>query len=202
MGAAVPAWAAIDNPGFETGTLQDWSSSSGGGNGAVSVVTSSGPWSAAEGTYFALLETDTGAGSNAVTTLSQQVYLSAGAQVSLQYFFQDDARSYSATASVALVNGAPISVLDLYGTGDETPDSDWVAVTSDPVAATGTYEISVTIRDGGTSVKRAMLGVDDFAATGAGGPGPAGPVPEPMTMVAGFLSLAGVAGYMRKRRMK
>lgn len=213
--AAAPAWGAIVNPGFENG-LVGWTWSAGGGNGSVSNAIVNGPWTAPEGLQFALLLTDTGLNSNNVTTLHQVASLNAGDKVQFKYWFWDDSRSFVAQAAVNLINGGNTNLVNLVGQQSNTPPGTWLTVTTLPVPTTGNYDISIQIQDGGTSVKRAGMGVDIFAVLGSGGVDPVddgtddgngddngngnGAVPEPMTMLAGLLGLASLAGYIRRSR--
>lgn len=205
MLAAMPAWGAIVNPGFESG-LTGWTVSNGGGNGSVTAVAVNSVWTAPQGSKFALLLTDTGTNSNNLTTLRQNVTLAAGEKVQFKYWFWDDSGTFVAKASVNLVGAPTINVLDLVDGVNNTPSGTWKTATSTAVSAAGTYAVTVAIQDGGSSVKRAGMGVDAFAILAGGTPpppppGPSGHMPEPMTMVAGFMGLAGLAGYIRRRRM-
>lgn len=202
--SAAPAWGAIVNPGFESG-LTGWSVNTNGGNGSVTAVSVNSVWSAPEGSKYALLLTDTGTNSNNLTQLTQTVALTAGQKVQFKYWFWDDSGGFIARASVDLVGTPTVNVLDLVDNANNTPSGTWITAMSAGVAASGNYTITVQIQDGGSSVKRAGMGVDAFAILGGGTtppppPTPDGHMPEPMTMIGGFMGLAGLAGYIRKRR--
>ena len=205
--AGVPASAALNNAGFETGDLTGWTASAPGSGAAVAVVAAAGPWGPSEGCCFALLNTDLGTDSNEWTSVGQLVNLGVGDTVSLDYFFNDTAYSKDADGLVILLaggGGAPdIEIVSLAGSGDNTPAGIWVSTTSAAVAVAGDYELKAKIRDGGTRTIVSYLGVDNCDVQEAASPGPEpGVIPEPLTMLAGLFGLTGVAGYVRKRRMK
>ena len=194
-----PAWAGIANPGFESGDLTGWTVNTGGGNGSVGVVRSFSVWSPAGGNYFAVLRTDTGLRSNEVTMLGQIFQIPDAHKVSFRYFFRDRDDGRTAMAYASLINrgdGSVIPLLALTGGGDNTQGSRWRRFESDIVPEPGRYALKLSIRDGGARNNRALLGVDNFKLY-------CPPViPEPMTMVAGVMGLAGVGGYIRKKRMR
>jgi len=194
---AVPVHAAsLVNRGFEYGggSLYGWDVDTGSGNGSVVAVQAYTPWTATEGKYFARLRTDTGNGSNEYTTLSQKVELTKGGWFSFKYFFRDIAQTFEAEASAELLGqdgGPDASLLALTGDEDNTPLGQWNEARLDPVLETGTYLIKIRIRDGGTRTVLGTMGVDDFRVSGI--------MPEPTTMMAGFLGIASIAGYLRRR---
>lgn len=87
-----------------------------------------------------------------------------------------------------------LEILERPGKGDDPPCGTWLLAVSEPVPASGTRPVRARLPDGGLSSVRSMLGVDDVQAGIV--------MPEPMTMIAGFLGLAGIAGYVRKRLTK
>ncbi|HUU20897.1 MAG TPA: hypothetical protein VM389_00040 [Phycisphaerae bacterium] len=192
--ATGPVRAGISNPGFETGDLTGWTRDNGGGNGDVQVVTSAagGKWTAIEGTYFATLQTDD-SGRDVWTALAQQITLEAGDRVRFQYFFRGRGPATQAEAFVELIAPPDINIITLRGNSFNTPEGVWQEASSTGVTYTGTYGLRIRINDPGSG-SRSLMGVDDFQVLKSGS------MPEPVTMIAAFMGLAGIAGYVRRRR--
>ncbi len=196
------AKAAIQNGGFETGDLTNWTASL---PGLASVVTtasylpagSAGTWSPAEGTYFALLRAGA---ADTYTLLSQEFTAAAGQVLSFSVFF--DAGDYiDDDGYVSLLVGTTVtplyakSVVGVDGVGENGQDG-WTSV-SHEFLSDGTFTIEAGVRNYSDNIFASQLGLDNVSLSNGTEP----IVPEPTTLaIWGTLAGLGlVAGRRRKR---
>jgi hypothetical protein len=191
--ASGPAGAVtFYNAGFETGDFSGWTLSSLEDGQVVSSHASydgSTVWQPAEGDYFALLTAG-----DLTTTVSQQIQAQAGDSLSFRWFFDghdyaiyNDSVSYSILDGTGSpVGGRTLASISTVGNYASTPWTEETYTFGTSGAFTFNYEVSNGFDDTFSS----QAGLDMFEAQA--------PVPEPLTLAALGLGIAGLGRYVRR----
>jgi hypothetical protein len=199
--------AGIDNGSFENG-LNDWGIIVPSGasvsavvshadttwpGGVPPVVPGVTSWGPTDGSMFALVKTD---GPGSLTQLYQSFYATAGASISLDYFW--DSQDYlpfndqaTGTILAGMGTGGPVvttlfseSILTDPGNHYGTP---WTSV-SYTFGSSGVYTLLITNTNGLDSVLDSYVGIDNV-----------GVIPAPGAILLGSLGV-GVVSWLRRRR--
>jgi hypothetical protein len=196
------AAAGIVNGGFETGTLDGWSST-----GPVSVFTeeyardflglpqapADGIWRPAGGDYFASLWSTDSAGTD-VSVLGQTFEAPAGALLRFDYFFDfgDFVPDYDMAGAILVSPQGDTILLEINTPGYELGDDeniDWTTV-SYVLPTTGIYALEFVAVDG-PGVFESILGIDNVRIE---------VIPAPGALILGSIG-AGILGWSRRRRV-
>ena len=191
--ASGPAGAVtLNNAGFETGDFSGWTLSS---PGEVQVASSHASndgltvWQPEAGNYFALVTAG-----DLTTTVSRQIQAQAGDSLSFAWFFDghdygiyNDSVSYSILDNTGSpVGGRTLASISTVGRFGNTPWTEETYTFQGSGAFTFNYQVSNGLGDALSS----QAGLDMSEA----------PVPEPLTLAALGLGMAGLGRYVRRRR--
>ncbi len=201
--AVTAAQAGVVNGSFEDG-LNGWSVNLNGGNVSATTVHIADhififkQWHATDGRYFAELQAGD---ANRAVSISQN--LSGPGTLSVDWFFDsfepnvptgswpDFEWSLRRNDSAGgMVDGERIFYITSADVIDHTSGfTDW-KTENIYVDSAGVYTLSFAVRNRNDSHFDSVLGIDNIVWR---------PIPEPMTMLAVFSSMAGLAGYVRRR---
>lgn len=191
--ASGPAGAVtLNNAGFETGDFSGWTLSSPGQGQVVSSHASYNglrAWQPEAGNYFALVTAG-----DLTTTVSQQIQAQAGDSLSFAWFFDgqdyviyNDSVSYSILDGTGSpVGGRTLASIATVGNYGNTP---WTEETY-TFQTSGAFTFNYQVTNGFDDTFSSQAGLDMFEA----------PVPEPLTLGALGLGIAGLGRYVRRRR--
>jgi hypothetical protein len=181
------------NAGFETGDFSGWTLSPLEDGQVVSSHASYNgltAWQPAEGDYFALVTAG-----DLTTTLSQQIQAQAGDSLSFWWFFDghdygiyNDSVSYSILDGTgSQVGGRTLASIATVGNYGNTP---WTEETY-TFQTSGAFTFNYQVSNGFDDALSSQAGLDMSEASA--------PVPEPLTLAALGLGIAGLGRYVRRR---
>ena len=202
------AQAGLTNGSFETGDLTDWSAVIPIGasvsvvashtdttwpGGVPPVVPGVTSWGPTDGSAFALVKTN---GAGTLTQLYQSFYATAGATVSLDYFWDSqDYLPFNDMATGTLLSGVGTGgalVTTLFSESIATDPGNhygtpWTSV-SYTIANSGLYTLLITNMNGLDSILDSYVGLDNVSVT-----------PAPGAILLGSIG-AGLVSWLRRRR--
>ena len=194
--------AGLTNGSFETGNLTGWTTILPVGASASAVTGHSEPvppatgttsWAPADGSYFALLKTD---GPGSLSQLYQSFYATAGANISLDYFWDsmdyvpfDDSAEGVILAGIG-TSGPVVATLFSHNINSDPADywgTPWTNV-SHTFAVSGAYTLLITNTNGLDSILDSYVGIDNVNV-----------IPAPGAILLGGIGL-GFASWLRRRK--
>ena len=196
--AAGSAQAGLTNGSFETGDLTGWTTVLPTGASASAVTSHSDPggtgttsWGPTDGSYFALVKTD---GPGSLSMLYQSFYATAGASMSLDYFWDSGDFIPDATTGTLLAGigtgGPVVSTLFAHNVSSDPLDfwgTPWTSV-SYTFGCSGMYTLLVEVSNGLDDIFDSYVGIDNVNV-----------IPAPGAILLGSLGLC-VVSWLRRRR--
>jgi len=196
------AQASLTNGSFETGDISGWTAVLPFG-GSVNVVTvhsepvppatGTTSWAPTDGSAFALLKTD---GPGSLSQLYQSFYATAGASISLDYFWDsmdyvpfDDATTGTILAGIG-TGGPVVTTLFAHNINSDPADywgTPWTSV-SYTFGSSGTYTLLIEVWNGLDSILDSYVGIDNAIV-----------IPAPGAIVLSGIGIS-LVGWLRRRR--